>query len=188
MAIIGGHTLKNQSSAHEELAHRAIVWAAQLATPRGFRADVEIPLAGTYIADAVGQCNFQNRFVQKYGGESGELQSLIFEVKVSRGDFLRTFGPNNPDSIRKMRKGSLHWVVTTTDLVKPEEVPDFWGLLQASNRGLREVKKPIYATVPTEWHNHVASSLLWYGQRRNQRYRSIPICQHCCKPFPRSPQ
>ena len=180
MAIIHSESewVKNQSRIHEELSHRALTWITNMATGRGFRGDVEIPINKGYIADAAGQLSFQWRFYKRYGIAFGELLSCIFESKVSRPDFFRTFdGKSN----RHSPIASLHWVVTPKELVSIEEVPDFWGLLEDSGNGLREIKKPIFQIASLAQHDALASAILWYGPRRRNRHHEIRICQHCCK-------
>lgn len=187
MAIIRRPRRKNQSPDHEDLGHRSLVWLAQMSTNKGFRGDVEVPLnprevGPAYVADAVAQLNFQSRFRDRYGIPKGPLDlfSCIFEVKVSRSDFRKTFCTEGSSRLLAPA-GNFHWVVTTPDLVKAEEVPSFWGLLEESHGGLHEVKKPSFQSI--QHHEKIAYSILWYGTRRAQRYKDIKICQHCTKRF-----
>lgn len=68
----------------------------------------------------------------------------VFEVKVSRNDFLNTFGGRKtPHSTARMEPvGTAHWVVADKGVCRPEELPDFWGLLTPYGAGLTEAKKP----------------------------------------------
>jgi hypothetical protein len=53
--------------------------------------------------------------------------SLVFEVKVSRGDFKR-------DALKDRRVGELRAMLTPPGLVKRKEVPAGWGLIEAASR------------------------------------------------------
>ncbi len=74
---------------------------------------------------------------------------LAFEVKRSRGDFLREL--KSPQK-RKWVEENFHqtWFVVPSGLVKPEEVPESWGLLTATKDGkkLRQVKVAMHREVP----------------------------------------
>lgn len=60
-------------------------------------------------------------------------ESVVVEVKVSRGDFLA-------DS-RKIHRtyteglGNIRWFAAPMGMLKPEEMPDGWGLLEWTGRG-----------------------------------------------------
>ncbi len=74
---------------------------------------------------------------------------LAFEVKRSRGDFLREL--KQPQK-RVWVEENFHqtWFVVPAGLVKPEEVPESWGLLVATKDGekLRQVKVAMHREVP----------------------------------------
>lgn len=74
---------------------------------------------------------------------------LAFEVKRSRGDFLREL--KQPEK-RKWVEENFHetYFVVPAGLVKPEEVPESWGLLAATKDGkkLRQVKVAMHREVP----------------------------------------
>lgn len=73
---------------------------------------------------------------------------LAFEVKRSRGDFLREL--RQPEK-RRWVEDNFHqtWFVVPSGLVKPDEVPESWGLLAATKDGkkLRQVKVAMHREV-----------------------------------------
>ena len=73
---------------------------------------------------------------------------LAFEVKRSRGDFLRE--RRQPEK-RRWVEDNFHqtWFVVPSGLVKPDEVPESWGLLAATKDGkkLRQVKVAMHREV-----------------------------------------
>lgn len=145
-----------------------------MATGKGVRGATEIMVADKYVADAVVMCTLQSRFDLKYKEASaaraagrGDLgclteQVCIFEVKVSRSDFLATF---KKDNNRLYPVGTLHWCVALPGLFDIDELPDFWGLLVPRGRGLTELKSPTFypVSLPT-LHEH-AYRLLWVPSR-----------------------
>jgi len=72
-----------------------------------------------------------------------------FEIKTSRGDFIREL--NNPQK-RKWLEDNFHetYFVTTHKLVKDTEIPEGWGLLSVTSKGdaLRRSVIPRHREVP----------------------------------------
>lgn len=72
-----------------------------------------------------------------------------FEIKISRGDWLRELKqPNKSDPF--IGKCDYWWLVTgNIAIAKPEEIPEYWGWLNATGSGLRIMRppKPIESTV-----------------------------------------
>ena len=65
------------------------------------------------------------------------------EVKVSRSDWLTEL--RDPEKADEFKRYMHHWwlVVPDATIVKPDELPEDWGLLVSSGRGLRaKVKAP----------------------------------------------
>ncbi len=165
-------------TAHKLLATRCEPWLHGRVTGRGIKGGFEVPLRNGYVADWVGLCGFQERFLRQYvksqtmfRNADGMLVRLdpefacVFEVKAFRGDFLSTFGPTSyPGSERAYPAGALHWVVAPMGQVRIEEVPDFWGLLLVSGGGLREVKPAKYCPISDPNRHAIGYSLLWYGK------------------------
>lgn len=73
---------------------------------------------------------------------------LAFEVKRSRGDFMREL---ERPAKRAWVESNFHqtWFVVSAGLVKPEEVPESWGLLMATKEGteLRKVKQAMHREI-----------------------------------------
>lgn len=64
------------------------------------------------------------------------------ELKVSRADWLKEL--RDPAKAASAARYCDHWWVAVGDasIVKPGELPDGWGLLTPSGRGLRQAVKP----------------------------------------------
>lgn len=74
----------------------------------------------------------------------------IFEVKVSRSDWLREL--KDPDKAGAALKLADYFsVVATAGIVKREELPEGWGLLEAGFEKLRRSVKPKRITPATRF-------------------------------------
>lgn len=179
------------SLTHEELTLRAIRWLHNRVSFRGIRYATEIHLAKGYVADAVAIGGFQGQFHSRYIDLSGLrpdeqtewLTIHVFEAKATRADFISTFG-DNPGKHGNRHKpiGGLHWVVVPAGIVKPEEVPSFWGLLEARGRGLSEKKAPYFFDVDWLYRAVIAEEILWQGVKYD-RLAKIPTCPDCLKDY-----
>ncbi len=111
------------------------------------------------------------RIYQEYG-DIDRWYVCVFEVKVSRSDFLNTFG--NRDSAHAKERmepvGTAHWVVAEKGICKPEELPDFWGLLTPYGSGLTEVKMPILNVLPNERIHAIGFDMLWLQMNKRKSY------------------
>lgn len=85
--------------------------------------------------------------------------ACIFEIKVSLQDFRRTFGYK--ESNRLTPAGSLHWVVGPLKAIDQNILPEFWGILIPSGRGLREYRKPLYCEQPDSVMYKFSHTILW---------------------------
>lgn len=134
-----------KSELHQELAWRALVWLEAKATNRGIRGVEEVCLAEGYIADSVAISGLtianeklmRGASTRRHNDKISDDYTWIFESKVSRSDFQNTFKHSNHNGDRLKPIGNFHFVVTPRGLVKPEEVPTFWGLLERSGQGLK---------------------------------------------------
>lgn len=70
------------------------------------------------------------------GFRTSGLHSMVVECKTSRSDFLA-------DAKKPHRRhggmGVCRWYLVPTGMVKPEEVPEGWGLLYLEGKKVREV-------------------------------------------------
>lgn len=118
------------------------------------------------------KCMIPLRGDHKYeiNGDIDRWYICVFEVKVSRSDFLNTFnGKDTPHAKARMKPvGTAHWVVADKGVCKPEELPDFWGLLTPYGAGLSELKMPKLNVLPDSRIHAFAFDLLWL----NMNYRS----------------
>ncbi len=107
--------------------------------------------------------NIDGEWVRQIFGDIDRWYVCIFEVKVSRPDFLNTFGRRKtPHAEARMEPvGTAHWVVAEKEICKPGELPDFWGLLIPYGTGLTEIKRPKLNILTDEELHAIAFDMLW---------------------------
>jgi len=185
------------SDEHTKLQDKFLTWLSSRVTGRGIRGSRELTLADGYIVDALALCGFQyahlRRMCREWGlmrngrwSDSPDYDRLGFnyfavaaEVKVSRSDFLKTFGPNALNGSHANRHApvaDLHVIVTPKGLVKLNEVPDFWGLLEPAGAGLAVKKWPKLTRMTDSDRNSLADRVLWHSASETLRWRQI--CEH----------
>ena len=156
---------------HKELTIRSIAWMNSRMTQSGIRWGTEVCVSTElgWVADAVAFAFPQERFC-KYIHPKPDIwpDSLlyIFEIKISRADFNRTF--SGKKEFHKLGMiGNFHYIVTPKDLIKTEELPKGWGWLMQSGNGLREIHKPNYNQITDEFRYNIGYRMLWnnYSQR-----------------------
>jgi hypothetical protein len=144
------------------------------------RAATEVALGQGYVSDAVAICSLQGRFYANYCNGSASRTNYfacIFEAKVTRSDFLTTFGSQKSNRTNRHEPiGSLHWCVTPSKLVERQEVPYWWGLLeQCGGGGLREIKRPKLNTLAAADFDRIAHRLIWPLQAARNPF----VCERC---------
>ena len=109
--------------------------------------------------------------------------AIIVETKVSRADFLSTFkDKKGKHSNRHKPVASLHYIVTPRNMVKIEEVPKFWGLLEAYGVGLSLKKEPVVKSLKGHKYFEFANKLLHKREGWNlPRHLDIDYCPDCHK-------
>ena len=156
------------SDRHNDLARRCLVWLGNKSSRAGFKGSTEVSLGDGLVFDAAALCWFQGRFWDQYFGREhrwndGKIPVCIFESKVSRSDFVKTFVKDGHIGSRLKPFGHLHWLVADKDVCKESELPDWWGLLNPSGAGLKEIRRP----KPTECIDGnkelLEHELLWRG-------------------------
>ncbi len=168
------------SEEHNALASRAATWFGSRATMSGIRGAYELRIRDKYVADYVALGTFQDRFTQAYfvhsererpGYHFGEripaeevswtsigYWLCVFESKVSRSDFQSTFSRG---VTRNAPAGHMHWLVTPKGLLRDDELPEGWGLLEKAGNGLRERLKPTIRDVGNAHVREIAHRILW---------------------------
>jgi len=166
------------SEEHVDLAKRVYPWLNARATRAGVAAATEVYLGDGYLADVVARCAFQDRFFTRYckawrkeplvswgvrsHGEVVDDFICVFEVKVSRADFLSTFSRDSKGHENRHEEvvGHLHWVVAEPGIVRPNDEMGFWGLLERSGNGLHENSIPVYCQLDDEATRRASEQLL----------------------------
>ncbi len=122
-----------------------------------------------------------DRFYDIIKGEIDRWYVCVFEIKVSRNDFLNTFGnKQSPHAKARMEPvGTAHWVVAEKGICTPEELPDFWGLLTPYGSGLTEQKMPKLNNLSDEYIHAMAFDMLWLQMncRRSFFYQMIDMAK-----------
>lgn len=108
----------------------------------------------------------------KISGDVDRFYVCVFEVKVSRSDFLNTFGGKitNHAKARMEPVGTAHWVVADKGVCKGEELPEFWGLLEPYGAGLTEKKSPRLNVLTDEQVHSIAFDMLWQSMNYRVSY------------------
>lgn len=116
--------------------------------------------------------NIEGEWVRQVFGDIDRWYVCVFEVKVSRPDFLNTFGDRKtPHAEARLEPvGTAHWVVAEKGICKPEELPDFWGLLTPYGTGLTELKRPKLHILPDEELHAIAFDMLWLQMNLRTSY------------------
>ncbi len=162
---------------HIDLQKRSLAWLRSRTTKKGIRGGCEIYLRDRYVADAVALGNLQDKFNIQYWANhhNGPIfnnrhherrydKVFVFEAKATRADFLNTFGaPYRNHGNRFIPIGTHHWVVVAKGIAKPEEIErlEFWGVLEQSVGGLKEIRPPYWCNI--EWADvlKIAHTILW---------------------------
>lgn len=109
---------------------------------------------------------------RKVFGDIDRWYVCVFEVKVSRNDFLNTFGGReSPHAKARLEPvGTAHWVVAEKGICKPDELPDFWGLLTPYGTGLTELKRPKLHILSNSELHAIAFDMLWLQMNYRHSY------------------
>lgn len=70
---------------------------------------------------------------------SSQFRSIAYEIKVSRSDFMREMKDPSKRAHAENHAGECFFVAPN-GLVRVDEVPEGWGLLECTSGGLRQVK------------------------------------------------
>ncbi len=106
-------------------------------------------------------------------GDIDRWYVCVFEIKVSRADFLNTFGKGkkSPHAQARMTPvGTAHWVVADERVCKPEELPELWGLLEPYGGGLTEKKIPKLNVLSDPTLHSMAFDMLWLQMNCHSSY------------------
>ena len=160
------------SDLHKELSIRAISWMNSCMTVAGVRWATEFQVKQGWVADCVAFGFPQIRFFDKIQKISNHSEAIdvwkkngypdafmhLFESKVSRQDFLKSFGKNGN---KHELIGHLNYIITPKDLIKEDELPEGWGWLIKSGNGLREIVTPKLNQVTDEFRYEIGYKMLW---------------------------
>jgi hypothetical protein len=185
------------SKRHIELQNMLVRWITNRSFKRcgypeadfvGYPADF-VAIAGMYEEHHARYTNFSGLKKKTFFGWperriEGDIDRwyvCVFEVKISRADFLNTFGNRStPHAKARMKPvGTAHWVVAEKGICEPKELPDFWGLLTPYGTGLTEKKIPKLNILPDSTIHAMAFDMLWLTMnfRTSQYYRMIDMAK-----------
>ncbi len=105
-------------------------------------------------------------------GDIDRFYVCVFEVKVSRSDFLNTFGGKKTAHAKARMEpvGTAHWVVADKGICKPEELPDLWGLVEPYGAGLTVKKISKLNILPEDILHSIAFDMLWQSMNHRVSY------------------
>lgn len=114
----------------------------------------------------------QMNLTRETRGDIDRYYVCVFEVKVSRADFLNTFGDKGSAHAKARMKpvGTAHWVVADKGVCQPEELPEFWGLLEPYGSGLTEKKIPQLNVLTDSAIHSMAFDMLWLQMNCRSSY------------------
>lgn len=107
------------------------------------------------------------------GFRAGGLDTLVVECKATRSDFLRD-GKKWHRRYPEMGLGQRRAYLTPAGLVRPDEVPPGWGLVEVGADGRCRVRVPV--PKPTGWDmniTHRETRLLFSALAGAQRPRPV---------------
>lgn len=88
-----------------------------------------------------------------------------FEIKVGRGDFRREM--ENIDKAKAISQFcDFFWLATPVGLIRPDECPENWGLIELTKGGMR-VKKQAPKRTPSDLTRGFVAAILRQTQKRN---------------------
>lgn len=164
------------SGKHIELSRKALVWLDARATARGIRGCEEVILKSGYVCDAAAigglQLGWEKSMVgtERLSDDPSDDYSFIFETKVSRQDFLKTFVNNKHLGSRLESISNFHFIVAPKKMIAVDEVPEFWGLLEEFGPGLRVAKAAKYLKTGKEQLHEFAYIILRSGHSKKFTY------------------
>ena len=166
---------------HRQISQQCLSWLYNRVSNSRIRGNTEVILDTKYGVDAFALCYLRPESYKEYCIDdfSGDEIACVFEVKVTRNDFLKTFNKTIPSN-RINTIGNLNWCVVKKGIANPDEVYDSWGFIEVDHGVFNEIKKPLLSNV-YQFFNVVpelyAHSLLWSGQRKWDKL----ICPDCGK-------
>ena len=72
--------------------------------------------------------------------------SVLIECKVSHSDFLADLHKPHRNEMNRTQMGNYRYYLAPPEIIKPEEVPDTWGLLVCLDKQIKVLKQ-------AEFHN-----------------------------------
>jgi len=109
---------------HDQLVHRAINWM----WPRRCSVVIsEMTSGGSETPDVIG---FNSSW------------TTVVECKTSRGDFLQD--KHKPHYRTDNFMGNWRYYLTFPNIIKPDEIPEDWGLLEIRTKTVRQIKEAIF--------------------------------------------
>lgn len=114
---------------HSELVIRGARWLS----------DNYRPHCQTVIFERVSRCQRTNEIPDVIGWHGS--QSHLLEVKVSRADFLTDKNKRfRREELSQEGMGCLRYYLCPNKLIMPDEIPENWGLLYATEHQIRYAK------------------------------------------------
>lgn len=104
-----------------------------------------------------------------------EGQSHLIEVKVSRSDFIadaKKIYRRNP----KRGMGMYRYMMCPKDIIKPDELPEGWGLLYCLPNSVKIIVNPV---AQLEWNEHNEMEMMCSALRRVRENGDLQKIYNC---------
>ena len=109
---------------HRELCEIGAKWLKRPASQNGH---------GCHLAIVEAACYGENPDVIGFRHGCHEAGSIVLEIKTSCSDFLRD--AQKPHRAENKGMGKWRYYVCPVDLIKPDELPEKWGLIYVAESG-----------------------------------------------------
>ena len=100
-------------------------------------------IAYDYVA--VELCVYGAENTDVWGYSCGDASSAVIEVKTSHSDFLadkKKWWRTNEAKERGFQAGTRRWYLCPESVIKPEELPEGWGLLYWDGKKINHIVPP----------------------------------------------
>lgn len=108
-----------------------------------------------------------------YGGEQtdvwawGTSGTAVIEVKTSHADFVNDAKkPCRQESYRDLWCGIIRWYLCPENVIKPDELPPYWGLLYWDGKRIKHVAAP----TPDPNHNYCGDMFIIHSLLRRENF------------------
>ena len=162
---------------HNELCKIAVKWCQRTTANGGHGCKIAVSEIGySEIADAIG-------FLSYTSPRYPNVESVLIEAKTSRSDFLRDASkPHRQIGAKAL--GDVRYYICPEGLIKPEELPEKWGLIYVNSRGHVKVVAGLASSYKNKFN--ADDVLKWKHDNVDKQYERNIIFDIICRVNARS--